>query len=85
MLNSITEEEEKEKNYEESESKENSLSTIKNLSFKNTRSASPRDSKNFSPCYDIQTKKFQKSFETKSYIETQIELLLKVFALFKLY
>ena len=81
LLNSITEEEEKEKGDDDEESKENSSSTVRNFqSFKNSKTPSSRDSKNLSPCYenDAKAPKIEKSFEVKSYIETQIELLLKV-------
>jgi len=80
LLNSITEEEEKEKGLDD----ENSSSTVRNSdSYKKSKTRSSVDSKQQSPIYDngINGSKFikaEKSFEVKNYIEGQIESLLKV-------
>jgi len=75
LLNSIAEEEEKGEN--PGESTENSSSKFNSLKKKQTRS---EESKNYSPIGDIREKqKPERSFELKGYIESQNELLLKVF------
>lgn len=58
------------------------------INCKASKSPSSRDSlKNLSPRYtnDSKSKKFEKSFESKNYIECQIELLLKVIKINKFY